>query len=357
MDREWPGFLHDGRTADKQPVSLTLEVRGARIRLPDGTTTLWPIGEVRQAQGSFSSEQMRLEFGTDPVQAVIVDEPGFVAAMRAAYPTATVRGGAQTARFAIWSAVVLAAAAALYLVGGPIAAGWVAERVPVSWEVLLGREVTREMAPESKQCVDSQALAQVRSILDRLISAGPKAPYTFTLAIVKDPMINAFAAPGGFVVVNSGLMRAAETPEQFAGVLAHEVQHVTLRHTTRGILRDAPLRLALATVFGGTSVETVASIAGTMGVLSYRRADESEADREGLRLLQAAGIDPVGMVEFMKVLDQQSGPASSIPTYFSSHPRSEDRAATLTALASQRQLAPGAPLDGAAWQRVRDRCH
>jgi predicted Zn-dependent protease len=357
IDREWMGFLYDGRTADKQPVALTLEVHGVRIRTPDGMTTHWPIADVRQTQGSFSSEQMRIEFGTDPVQALIVDEPGFVEAMRQSYPLAPLRGQAQTTRFALWSVGALVAAIVLYVVGAPVAASWTAERVPVSWEAALGREVTREMAPESKQCVDPMALGAAREILNRLIATTPENPYQFSLAIVKDSMINAFAAPGGFVVVNSGLLKAAETPEQFAGVLAHELQHVLLRHTTRGILRDAPIKIAIQTLFGGTSAETVGQLVGTMGVLSYRRGDESEADREGLRMLQAAGIDPTGMVEFMKVLDQQNKMASSIPKYLSSHPRSADRAEVLNTLAKVGSVAPGAPLDRAEWSRVRNRCN
>lgn len=355
---EWPAALYDGVTAERQPVALTLDVSGIRVQKADGATFLWAISTLRQTQGSFSNEMIRIEFGTDPVQAIIVESPGFGDAMRRAYPGAnrTLRGPAQTARFALWSLFALAAAVAVYVTGAPMASTWAAARVPPSWEAMLGQSVTKNLAPESRQCLDPAALAAARSLLQRLVAAAPRSPYDFTLVIARDTMINAFAAPGGFVVVNGGLLKAAETPEQFAGVLAHEIQHVVHRHTTRGILREAPLRLAIAALFGGTSAETVASLAGSVGALSYRRADEAEADRDGLRLLQAAGIDPQGMVDFMRVLERQSGLASAIPTYLSSHPAAEDRAAELRALAAAGTLAAGPALDKAEWQRVRTRC-
>jgi predicted Zn-dependent protease len=354
---EWPGFLYDGQTAERQPITLTLESRGVRVQRADGASVVWPITDLRQTQGSFSSEMLRLEIGTDPVQAVVVSAPGFVDAMRRAFPgaNATLRGQSQTTRFALWSLGALAAAVGLYLYGAPLAATWAAARVPTSWEVVVGRNVTKDMAPESRQCTDPAANQAAQSMLRRLLAAAPGSPYEFTLVIIRDSMVNAFAAPGGFIVVHSGLLKAAETPEQFAGVLAHEVQHVLRRHTTRGILREAPLRLAIAAMFGGTSAEGVAAMVGSLGSLSYRRGDEEEADREGLRLLQAAGIDPKGMVEFMGVMERHQGAASAIPKYLSSHPNTADRAATLGALAAANTRVI-TPLDQAEWQSVRARC-
>jgi predicted Zn-dependent protease len=354
---EWPAFLYDGKTAERQPVTLTLNARGIQVRNADGTGSGWPIADIRQTAGSFSSEQLKLEIGTDPVMALVINAPGFVEAMRATFPESQnkVRGQAQTTRFALWGVAVLIAAAALYVAAAPFVANWTAERVPREWEAALGSRVAKEMAPEKKQCTDPGALEPTRAIMTRLTTAAAS-PYTFSMVILDDSMVNAFAAPGGFVVVTTGLLRAAETPEQFAGVLAHEIQHVTHRHTTRGILREMPVRLALGALFGGTGVENIADAATTLGALGYRRGDETEADVEGLKLLQKAGVDTKGMVEFMGILEKQPGAASSIPKYLSSHPKSADRAATLGALAAQ-DTRPTTPLlDAAQWKRVRASC-
>jgi predicted Zn-dependent protease len=300
---------------------------------------------------------VRLEHGTDPLQAVIVETRGFATALRNAFPglNKTLRTQSQTTRFALWSVGALLLAVAAYVAGAPVAATWAAAKVPIEWEAELGKGVVSEMAPESKRCTDPAAYADVRAVLDRLIAAAPASGSTFHLFVVRDTIVNAFAAPGGYVVVNEGLLRAARTPEELAGVLAHEVQHVLQRHTTRGILRDAPARIAIAVLFGGTGAETVASAVGTLGVLSYRRGDESEADREGLRLMTAAHIDPVGMVSFMEVLAQRSsGPR--VVSYLTSHPHSADRVSALRAQAAESRGDWRPLMSDASWKRVQGIC-
>jgi predicted Zn-dependent protease len=174
--------------------------------------------------------------------------------------------------------------------------------------------------------------------------------------VIRDTLINAFAAPGGFIAVHSGLVEAATTPEEFAGVLAHEIQHVTQRHSTRGIIREVPMRLAIAAIAGGTGIEGAANVAGSLGALRYRRADESEADREGLRLLAAAEVDPAGMVTFMRTLDRQYAGAPRIVSYLSSHPNTQERIAQLESLVADTPVRGRPLMDSIAWNRVRRLC-
>jgi predicted Zn-dependent protease len=353
---EWPGFYYDGHTADRQAVTVAFEPDGIRLRLADGSSPLWLIESVRQTQGSFSSEMTRLEFGSDPVRAVLVEQPGFARALRAAFPrNRTLRDPHARARLVMISSAIAASAVALYFWGAPMLAVWLAPRVPSSWEVTLGERVVDRMAPPSRRCGDSASVGQLRSVLDRLIVAGPKVPYDFRLFVVRDTTINAFAAPGGFVVVHSGLISAARSPEEFAGVLAHEVQHVMQQHSTRAMIREAPLRLAISSITGGTGLETAAGLAGSLGALRYRRADETEADREGLKLLQSAGVDARGMVSFMRTLETKGQNAPRFVTYLSSHPHSSQRVIELEALIGQQEATQ--PLLAASdWQRLRHLC-
>jgi predicted Zn-dependent protease len=240
--------------------------------------------------------------------------------------------------------------------GGPAAAAWVANRLPASWEVAMGESLADHLARDERVCAEADSVAALRTILARLVDAGPRSPYPFRLIVVRDTVVNAFAAPGGFVFLNSGLLKAAKTPEELAGVLAHEIQHVTLRHSTRAILREVPLRVALASVSGGSGIETTASTVASIGALSYRRADEAEADREGMRLLNAAGVDASGMISFMRTLEAEHGDAPQFVRYLSSHPRTADRIAELQALATQSRYEARPLLDAAAWQRLRSMC-
>ena len=130
-------------------------------------------------------------------------------------------------------------------------------------------------------------------------------PYTFRLIVVDNDMVNAFATPGGYIVVFRGLLERTGSAEELAGVLAHEMQHVLRRHGTKTLFRQLSTR-ALIAVFSGDleSVGTMLETAEALGGLRYRRQDETEADREGMRLIQRARVDPAGMIAFFATLEQ-----------------------------------------------------
>ena len=355
---QWAGFRYDGRTAQRESVTVTVGDGGIDLRRPDGSTIHWPFEALRQTQGSFSGERLRIEFGTDPVEVLLIHQDGLAEAIRDASPTLVrrFRPRRNTARVVAWSLGSLAVVAAAYAVGAPLVANALAPRVPVEWEVALGQSVIERIAPPERLCTDAAALADLRVILDRLVTALPAQPYEFRLRIVRDSQVNAFAAPGGFVVVNSGLVAAAATPEQFAGVLAHEIQHIVHRHSTRAVIREAPLRLALSTLSEGGGVETGAGVLGTLGALRYQRDDEAEADREGVRLLAAARVDPAEMVAFLRTLETNRHGAPRMVSYLSSHPQTADRVATLEAMVPRAGVTSSPLLDPGAWRRVRASC-
>ncbi|HEU4747192.1 MAG TPA: M48 family metallopeptidase [Gemmatimonadaceae bacterium] len=355
---EWTGFYYDGLTARREPVRLTIEAESLQLHRPDGTTLLWPVRELRQTQGRFPGERLRIEFGREPVEAVVVDQPGLAEAIRVASPGAsrTLRGHSNTAYAVAGSLLGLIVIAASYVWGAPVMADRLASRVPVAWETNLGRSAVARLAPPDRVCRDPESVAALRAILDRLTAAAPRSPYAFRLSVVRDTSVNAFAAPGGFIVVTSGLLSAARTPDELAGVLAHEIQHVTRRHSTRAIIREMPLRLSLSAVFGGSGFESAAGLVGSLGALRYYRADEVEADVEGMRLLRAADVDPAGMVAFMRTMQTRYKDTPSLVSYFSSHPRTADRVAVLESLAEGARYNTRPLLDAASWQRVVEIC-
>jgi predicted Zn-dependent protease len=254
-----------------------------------------------------------------------------------------------------WSAAALVVVAGLYIWGGPAAATWVANRLPPSWDISMGRSFARHLSRTDRVCADADSVPELASVVDRLVGAGGRTPYEFHVYILRDTIVNAFAVPGGFLFLNAGLIDAARTPEELAGVLAHEIQHVRLRHSTRAILRELPLRVALASI-SGAGIESGATTMVSLGALSYRRADEAEADREGMRLLHTASVDASGMISFMRTLDDENGGPPEFARYLSSHPRTADRVAELEALAAQPPNAARPLLDAEAWQRLRALC-
>jgi predicted Zn-dependent protease len=354
----WPAFFYDGRTADRESVNVSFVPGGLRLERADGTSMTWPISQVRQTQGAFSKEQVRLEHGTEPVQVLFVDQRGFVEAVRERFPEsrAAWKQRSTTGRLLALGAGGLAIAAALYVWGAPVLADWLAPRVPAEWETAMGESVAERMAPKNKVCTAPE-LESLRGILDRMLATGAgSAGQQFRMVVLYDTSVNAFAAPGGFIAVHSGLLTAARTPEEFAGVLAHEISHVTRHHSTRAIIREMPLRLAIAAVAGGSGMESAAQVAGSLGALRYRRGDEVEADVEGMKLIQAARIDPRGTVDIMRTLETKGTSVPRFATYLSSHPHTADRVAGLERLAAQARYEPTPLLSADAWSRVQDAC-
>lgn len=355
--REWTGSYYDGRTARREPVTITIERRGLDLRLPDGSVMYWPFEALRQTQGALGHERLRIEFGTDPVEALLVNEEGLADAIHLVAPHAmrTLRPKSRAPRIVAGSVAALATVAALYVWGMPVLTNWVTPRVPVAWERSLGATVVGQLAPAAARCVEPAGHAQLRRIVERLVGAGARSPYDHTLLVLRDTVVNAFAAPGGFIVVNSGLLAAARSPEELAGVLAHEVQHVELRHSTRALIRAAPLRLAVAALSGG-GLEGAGTIAATLGMLRFSRAAEEEADRAAMRMLDQANVDPTAIIAFLRELESQHRDGPRLASYLSSHPRTADRIATLEALAARSRPVTRPLLDSASWREVRGMC-
>lgn len=354
---QWSGFYYDGRTAQRHAVVVTVEPDGLTLHHADGSTVHWPFALIRQTQGAVGAEQLRLEFGGDPPEVLLVQQPGLREAVQEIAPDAFshFRNRSRTARVVAWSLGGLAIATALYLWGMPIVARAVAEVVPVSWERRLGARVVQEMAPAERRCTDTRGVASLRVVVDRLARAIPSSPYDFRVYVARDPMVNAFAAPGGYIVINSGLLTTARSAEELAGVLAHEMQHVLQRHTTRAIIRAAPLQFALST-FSSGGFEAAGNVVATLGMLHFSRANEVEADREGMRLLSAAQVDPTAVVSFLESLDSQDSEAPRLVSYLSSHPRTADRVAMLDSMATSTLVTARPILDEASWRRLQMIC-
>ena len=182
---------------------------------------------------------------------------------------------------------------------------------------------------------DPEVSLYVNQIVDRLVKTLPPQPFNFKAAVILHNALNAFAIPGGYVYVFTGLIMNLEKEEDLAGVLAHELAHVTQHHVASRLERAqfvtlGSLLLAIAGVaVGGSSggaIAVGALGAGQSAMLNYSRIDETEADQIGLQYLVAAGYPPQGMVDGFKVLRQKSWMSgANVPTYLSTHPAIGDR--------------------------------
>jgi beta-barrel assembly-enhancing protease len=206
--------------------------------------------------------------------------------------------------------------------GGALAAA-LTPYLPTSIDGALGESASRQLGAEG-ECPNPAARRYVESLAEPLLEAAGELPFEFQFRVADDPAINAFALPGGFVTVNRGLLEAAETGEEVAGVLAHEIQHAVLRHGTRRVLRQLGGRALLWLLTGGSDIHVLAQSVSYLKELEYDRGQESEADREGLALLVRAGIDPQGLASFFERLKREG--AIAAPELLSTHPEPGNRA-------------------------------
>ncbi len=182
---------------------------------------------------------------------------------------------------------------------------------------------------------DPEVSLYVNQIVERLVKTLPPQPFNFKAAVILHNSLNAFAVPGGYVYVFTGLIMNLDKEEDLAGVLAHELAHVTQHHVASRLERAqfvtiGSLLLAIAGVAvggsGGGALAVGALGAGQSAMLNYSRIDETEADQIGLQYLVAAGYPPQGMVDGFKVLRQKSWMSgTNVPTYLSTHPAIGDR--------------------------------
>jgi predicted Zn-dependent protease len=155
-------------------------------------------------------------------------------------------------------------------------------------------------------------------------------PYKFEVTVVKSDVINAFALPGGYVVVFTGLIKKAESGEEVAGVLSHELNHVLQRHGLERIVKSLGLMAVAAIVFGNQQglVGMMKQLGVELFTLKFGREQETEADLKGLQLLQRAKIDPAGMITFFERLSAKD---EGRMEWLSTHPMSAARAERLKA--------------------------
>ncbi len=229
--------------------------------------------------------------------------------------------------------------------------------VPPAWEDQLGKQALAEM--DNHGIEDPVLRSAVAEIARRLVAELPKeTPYKFTLTPIWKEEANAFALPGGSMIVTSGLLAEAESPDEVAGVLGHEIGHVIHRHGFRAIVREAGMSLLLALVFGDDgTLGSIAKGGQKLVSLSFSREHELESDRVGIKLSYEAGFRPKAMGDFFR---RQSEEAKLDPTmeralaFLSTHPANADRLAQIEAIAEK--LPPRARSDfkaPATWSEIR----
>lgn len=236
-------------------------------------------------------------------------------------------------RFGLFAAcaLVIAVFGSAYLLKDPFV-GLVANRLPPELEDTLGKNIISQYRADHIFVESGEVDQQLNHLIEPLITAIASDRYDFKFYIVKDPSLNAFALPGGHIVIHTGLIVNASRAEEILGVLAHEIAHVNRQHGVRKVLESTGLFVILSSLFGDVGGVTAVVLSNGTFLLQqqFSRDFEREADKLAVDYLADADIDPSGLYDFFAKLKQEGsettlGSLTDSLSLLSTHPATSER--------------------------------
>ncbi len=354
---EFPARFSDGQTS--AITEVTVRFWGDLLEIVEATSEeeikTWRLDEIIVHDELRSAQSVRLSSEADPECRLTVADGAGIKALRQRLPKkahTALRYVPKWRHIGAYTVLTIAVVVGLYLALPVFVAAGV-NLVPQSWEEKIGRrafnqfEVMREKQQVNKDCLD-RVKAMSDKIIDRIKSENGLTQQ-FHLLVMPGKLVNAFAMPGGHLVLFEGLVRAASSPEEVAGLLGHEMGHEIKRHVAQAFFRTLIVNHTLSLIFGtGFPADISTSLASS----SYSRDAEREADEVGARLLEKAKIDTNGIRTFFEKLAAREKGLAEKFEYFSTHPPSQDRADHVKTV-SQPTI-PVMPAED--WQRLRQFC-
>ncbi len=353
----YEGTYTDGASAVRHRVRVTVTMNRLHITGEAGhTLDEWSFSGLRLAEDIYGSDQpvrlahrekgeARLFFSSQEIlDRLIVQAPG-LRRRRSLKRRILVQSGIALAALGILLTVLLAAL--------PYAADRLARFVPPWWENSIGVGFMAALEEQFPTCAGPGGRAALASLARRIAGARGDL-HGIRIRVLQSRVPNAFALPGGYIGIFEGLIRFAESPEELAGVLAHEMAHVAHRHPMKSIIRQSGYRMIFHVMAGDASVlgSSAAKITETLLNLSFTREAEQESDRTSIDMLNRAGINSNGLPQFLSRLHKADARETSRGGYFSTHPAPEERAQSMRGWVRDGSAAMTAD----EWKAVRRMC-
>lgn len=346
--------LIDRYTRKRRPVDVVVEPHRLRLFSEEGEPLNdWMVKGLQFAEKVERGQPVCLAHAAHNRARLIVEDPAILAELRRSGIKLRVAkaawGGMPTWMIATVAVVVVLAVGLLS--GSTLVTEALVRLIPARWEKSWGNDVVETVAQTAPFCKESEGQAVLRMLVKRL-AATTEAPFPFEVHVSNAPVANAFAVPGGQIVIFRGLLDVATTPEEVAGVLAHEMAHEVQRHPTRGVVRSVGIKTVMGLV-GGNMGRSMSTATGTLINLSHSRGDESEADRIGVDMLNKANIRADGLIHFFERMSNRGeSNYSPVLTYLSTHPSDTSRVAAIRRLARGQ----GDAMTMKEWQALKSIC-
>ena len=330
-----------GRAAVGDEVQVRLRIDGVDFVTANGDPQdTWPYDALRLVDRDHLDERVRLARGPSSPERLDIIAPDALPALYARVPRLCPPGPfrRETLRFVVIWAAGLGALALAVLFGISLLTSGIAGLVSPDWEERVGNDVVESLGElltredDGGRFCDSQAASRALDLLTARMMQERELPYDVKLWFLDVSPINALTAPGGNVVLFRGLIDEAESPDEVAGVIAHELGHVIERHPLEGWIRAVGVA-ALFDLFAGSSggATAVTGISESLIHLSYSRRDERAAELLALELLTWSDLRRDGIAMFFDRLAEKEASGGGLVEYFSTHPSHMDRASAARA--------------------------
>ncbi len=371
MDMNAPaeGKYFDGKSARQLPVTVTLETRhntSVLVIQSDNTSEeIWPLAELREVREQARAEGIVLSLGQDGIARLILLEANAAQIVRDNAPNLgkVVVKKSKWRQLVVWSTGAVASVVVIMFVILPALSNQLATMIPIEREVALGdvsmNQIHRFLGGSDENdlaCENPEGLLALQKMTKRMVGT-TEIPYDLKVQVFDHEMINAFAVPGGQVVLFEGLLDAARSPEEVAGVLGHEIGHVVNRDPMRLTLRSAGSVGILGMVFGDFAGGFMA-LALTEKLISaqYAQGAESGADEFAHQLMADANLPSASFAMFFRTLKEEHGGQTGLMSHLASHPNLDGRAAAAVAADVIGEQAYEPVLTPQEWRALRNIC-
>lgn len=326
-----PAQYFDGDVPVPRDVELQITADFLILTMPDGNQLRWPLGEIRLVLDRAVRRDSVLRWVGDPLARLSLTDAALLRQMPHLYQSAPPKG---RARLAAWAVAAVAAVALQIGILVPLLADSLAGYIPPAGERALGEATYGQIRKALDEtglnnpvavCENRAGQAALGRLVEKLIGERDLRQQV-TVSVLDHDMVNAFALPGGFVVLFRGLIEAANEPDEVAAVLGHEIGHVISRDPTRHALRSAGSIGVLGLLFGDfAGGAAVLFLTERLISARYSQGAEAGADVFAHRMLADAGITPAALGAMFENMRRKHGDSDGVASHFLSHPQLGER--------------------------------
>ncbi len=354
--RVFTGTLSDGKSAAVAPVRVILKEDGLRIvHMDDAREEFWPEAVLVTSGPLLKGHDTLLSHRDRPGSRLHVPDPALSGLLLRQIPRLGSRAHHRRILLPLFGTAVLVVTLSAFLLFSDFSLSRVvAGMIPEKARIAMGDMLARSLAGKGGFCDNPPGIRALEHIVKRLAGSVPGDARPYRVRVARMDIINAFTVPGRQIVISDRLVAMADSAEELAGVIAHEMGHAMEIHPETSLVRSLGISTAIMLLAGGSS-DVLTETAALLLQMSYSRKAEREADDHALRLLRNSGISAEPLARFFEKLEKEVGrdDGSQLAELFSTHPLTKDRIAHIRH-AGTWQTHP--LLDPVRWQALRHIC-